>query len=200
MSSLSAIAREIKRCTECKRGKSGRAVPGEGNPRARVMFVGEAPGREEAKTGRPFVGRSGKFLTGLLASIGVDRKEVFITSPVKYYPASAGRNPLRRAKARGRAPTDREIRHGKIHLEKQIAAIQPRIIVLMGRVAHKALLGDVKISRVHGKTMRRDGLLYFSTFHPAAALRFPRVKRLIKKDFKKLKRALKFKSGAARFN
>lgn len=175
MPSLKAIAEEIKRCRECKKGKSGLPVPGEGSPRARVVFVGEAPGRKEAETGRPFVGGSGKLLTQLLTAIGIERKDVFITSPVKYYPGQ-------------RAPTNREIQHGRIHLVKQIAAIKPKVIVLLGNVAHKALIGDVKVTKLHGKMQKSGGVVYFSTFHPAAAMRFPKIKRLMKQDFQQLRK------------
>jgi len=175
MTKLEKITREIKNCKECKRGKSGLPVPGEGNPKAKILFVGEAPGKEEAKTGKPFVGRSGKLLTQLLNSIKLDRNDIFITSPVKYYPGM-------------RTPTDKEIGHGKIHLLKQIQAIKPKLIVLLGNVAHKSLTEKVKISDVHGKTFKKDKVIYFSTFHPAAALRFPYIKELMRKDFKKLKK------------
>lgn len=175
MNQLEKITKEIKDCKECKKKTSGKAVPGEGNPKAKIIFMGEAPGREEAKTGKPFVGRSGKLLTQLLNSIKLDRNDVFITSPVKYYPGM-------------RTPTNKEIDHGKIHLIKQIQAIKPKLIVLLGNVAHKSLTGKVKISQVHGKTFKKDKITYFSTFHPAAALRFPYIKELMKKDFKKLKK------------
>lgn len=172
---LEKIAAEIEKCPQCQKGKSGQAVAGEGNPGARIVFVGEAPGREEAKTGRPFVGRSGKYLTKLLASIGLRRENVFITSPVKYFP---GR----------RAPTAKEIEHGKIHLLKQLAIIQPKIIVLLGNVAIRALLGGgISVSQKHGQIIKKEGVLYFLTFHPAAAIRFPQTRLLMEKDFQKLK-------------
>ncbi len=179
MNKLEKIAREIKNCKECKKKKSGKPVPGEGNKKAKILFVGEAPGREEAKTGKPFMGRSGKLLTQLLNSIKLDRKDIFITSPVKYYPGK-------------RTPTNKEIDHGKIHLLKQIEAIKPKLIVLLGAVAHKALIGNVKISEIHGKKLQKNKVTYFSTFHPAAALRFPFIKEFMKKDFKKLKRIISF--------
>src|SRR5258708_22376279 len=83
---LDKIAKEIERCRICKVGKSGKAVPGEGNPNADLMFIGEAPGRTEAATGRPFVGRSGKLLRSLILDAGLQENEVYITSPVKYLP------------------------------------------------------------------------------------------------------------------
>lgn len=172
---LEKISREIENCRECKKGKSGKAVPGEGNPNAKTFFVGEAPGREEAKTGRPFVGLSGKFLTHLLTSIGINRQDVYITSPVKYFPGS-------------RAPTDEEIEHGKTHFLKQIKIIKPRLIVLLGNVAIRSVLGEgFRISEIHGEPIGKEGVTYFPTFHPSAARRFTKVRQLTVKDFQKLK-------------
>lgn len=177
---LQEIAKEIEECKECKRGKYGLAVPGEGNPNADIIFVGESPGPEESKVGKPFVGRSGKFLTQLLSSIGIDRKNVFITSPLKYHP---GR----------RAPTDEEIAHGRKHLLKQIEVIKPKLIVLLGNVALKALLPDEKlsVSKIHGKEIKKD-IVYFPTFHPSAAMRFPKIRKLMEEDMKKLKKIIEF--------
>lgn len=173
---LQEIDEEIRECKECRRGKQGLPVPGEGPSDAKLMFVGMAPGREEARTGRPFVGRSGRLLTEMLKSAGIDRKEAYITSPVKYYP---GDRNLRK----------KEIMHGASHLEKQIEAISPKMIVLMGNVAAEALLPDRRPSamRDHGKTIRRDGRTYFLTFHPAAALRFKKIRALMEEDLRRLK-------------
>ncbi|MFH1229585.1 MAG: uracil-DNA glycosylase, partial [Candidatus Aenigmatarchaeota archaeon] len=128
-SELAKIAEEIAKCKECRKGKSGLPVPGEGNSNAKVMFLGEAPGSVESKTGFPFRGRAGKFLNKMLDKIDVKREDVYITSPVKYFP---GR----------RAPTLDEIRHGMVHTRKQIDVIKPKLIVLMGNTAIKALLGE----------------------------------------------------------
>src|SRR4030095_15580275 len=146
---LERIAGEIERCAECKKGKSGLAVPGEGDPDARIMLIGEAPGATEARTGRPFVGRAGKFLDKVLARSGIERRSVFITSPVKYFPGK-------------RAPDEEEIRHGFKHLSAQIEAIDPKVIVLMGRVAMKAVFPDleVKITERHGELLEKDGRTY----------------------------------------
>lgn len=173
---LTEISKEIEKCRECRKGKSGKAVVGEGSPNAKIMFIGEAPGRKEAETGRPFIGRSGQLLTKLLQTIGIDRKDVFITSPVKYYPGK-------------RAPTAKEIEHGKKHLGKQIKIIGPELIVLLGNTAIKALLDDTyKVMKWHGKIVRNKNQDHFVTFHPAAALRFPKkIKPLIEKDLQRLK-------------
>jgi uracil-DNA glycosylase len=160
---LKKIAEEINRCRECKKDKSGLPVPGEGDPDATLMFIGEAPGREEARTGRPFIGRSGKLLTRMLAGVKINRENVYITSPVKYYPGK-------------RAPTPKEITHGKKHLIAQIEIIKPKLLVLLGATAMKALLkGKYQVTKVHGKTITENGQTYFLTFHPAAALRFPKI-------------------------
>lgn len=182
---LDEIAKDIAACKTCKAGKIGKPVPGEGNPDADIVFIGEAPGRTEGETGRPFIGRSGQLLTKLIESIGLNRKDVFITSPVKYFPILSGTE-------KGRAPTDEEIAHGKTHLEKQLKVINPKIIVLLGRVAAKALLGQLPmISAVHGTTIQKDGRKFFFAYHPAAAIRFQKFKPLIENDFKKLKTLLR---------
>ncbi len=174
---LLEIEDEIRKCRECMKGKSGLPVPGEGDPDAMIMFVGEAPGREESKTGRPFVGRAGKLLTRLLKSAGIERENVFITSPVKFYPGK-------------RTPTRKEILHGREHLVKQIDVIKPKLIVALGNVALKALFPERKlaITQIHGKFFEENGVTYFPTFHPAAGLRFQKYKKLLEKDFKKIKK------------
>ena len=176
MQPLEKIAKEIEKCKECKKDKFGLPVPGEGNSRAKIMFIGESPGSNEAKVGKPFVGRSGKFLTELLNSIGIKREDVFITSPVKYH---QGKRNLEIS----------EIKHGAKHLIKQIEVIKPKIIVLLGNVAIKATLDKgIKATENHGKLIEKK---YFITFHPAAAIRFPKIKDLIKKDFENLKQIIK---------
>lgn len=132
------------------------------------MFVGEAPGRQESLTGQPFVGKPGKFLTRLLKSIAIKRENVYITSPIKYYPGN-------------RKPKDSEIAHGRIHLVKQIAIVDPKLIVLLGNVAIKGALGQSSrlLSELHGQTERENGRKYFFTFHSSAARRFPKIRRLM---------------------
>ncbi len=175
---LSKIAEEIKHCSVCKVGKVGEAVAGEGDPDADIMFLGEAPGKKEAKVGRPFVGRSGKLLRSLIRDAGLKEEEVFITSPVKYLPL------------RG-IPTREDIKHGLTHLQKQIAVIDPKLIVVLGKTAAYAMLGEsVAINKEHGKVIVRDGKRYFLTFHPAAAVRFQKNRTLLLKDFKKLSKIL----------
>lgn len=175
---LDAIASEIEKCKVCKEGKTGAAVPGEGNPDADIVFIGEAPGKKEAVAGRPFIGRSGQLLRSLIREIGFDdTKDVFITSPVKYLPL------------RG-TPTPKDIAHGRIHLMKQLNIIAPKFVVLLGRVAAEGVLQKkVAVVKERGQVIEeKDGIKYFLTYHPAAALRFPnKFKKLLQGDFQKVK-------------
>jgi uracil-DNA glycosylase len=180
-SRLLKIAQEIEACALCREGKVGLPVVGEGSPQAEIVFIGEAPGKEEAKIGRPFIGRSGKFLRAMIREIGLQEKEVFITSPVKYLPS------------RG-TPTKADIAHGRIHLLKQLAVVDPKMIVLLGNVASLAVLGlEGTVSREHGKVIKKEGKAYWITFHPAAAMRFPKLREAFQNDFKGLKRFMKEK-------
>lgn len=173
---LNTIAEEIDKCKICKVGKSGKAVPGEGNPDADIIFIGEAPGKNEALTGRPFIGRSGKLLRTLISEVGLKEDDVFITSPVKYLPD------------RG-TPTVKDIEHGRIHLMKQFKVICPRIIVLLGNSAIQGVLKiKIPVKKDHGKIIEKDNRKYLITIHPAAALRFPSLKTILIEDFQKLKK------------
>ena len=174
---LDEIAEEIKKCSVCKEGKTGVAVPGEGNPDADIVFIGEAPGKKEAVEGRPFIGRSGQLLRSLIREIGFDdERDVYITSPVKYLPL------------RG-TPTPQDIAHGRTHLMKQLAVIRPKFIVLLGRVAAEGVLQQkVAVVKERGSVIvEKDGIKYFLTYHPAAALRFPvKFKPRLREDFTKV--------------
>lgn len=175
---LEEIAIEIENCAVCKVKKSGKAVPGEGDTNADIVFLGEAPGRTEAATGRPFVGRSGKFLREQIKEAGLKDENVFITSPVKYLPDYI-------------TPTITDIKHGRIHLSKQLEIIEPKIIVLLGNVACIAILGEkIPISKMHGQTIERDGRKYFLSFHPAAGVRFKKIRVLFEEDFRKLNKLI----------
>jgi uracil-DNA glycosylase len=177
---LDKIADEIKNCKECQIDTIGVSVPGEGNPDADVVFIGEAPGKNEAQTGRPFIGRSGKFLRSLIQKVGLDdEKDVFITSPVHYLPKRGTPNP-------------KEIAHGRVHLIKQLEVINPKIIVLMGSVAAQGVLQEkIPVKSRHGEVIEKDGKKYFITLHPAAALRFPPLRKTVEEDFEKLKSIIK---------
>ncbi len=175
---LTEIAKEIERCQECKVGKSGMAVAGEGNPDADIVFLGEAPGKTEAKTGRPFVGRSGQLLRRLIRESGLSEADVYITSPVKYLPD------------RG-TPTKKDIAHGRVHLARQLDVIEPKIIVLLGATACYAILARVvPIMKEHGTLIKESGRTYLVTLHPAAVLRFPKYASLMLADFQKLKKLI----------
>lgn len=177
-SKLSKIAEEISRCRICKRNKVGKAVPGEGNSNAKVVFVGEAPGRKESETGRPFVGRAGQILRRMIRDCGLKEEGVYITSAVKYFPKRL-------------TPDSSDIEHGRKHLFDQISVIKPKMVVLLGNVAAQAVLKEkFQISKVHGKLVKGDGISYFITYHPAAMLHNPKVKMEIEKDFRKFKKLL----------
>lgn len=183
---LAKINKEIKKCKICKVGKSGKAVPGEGNPDAKIIFVGEAPGRTESLTGRPFVGRSGQLLRSKIRGVGLEESEVYITSPVKYLPNKG-------------TPSQTDITHGKKHLTTQLKIIDPKIIVLLGSVAAQGVLGKkILISKNHGKFIEEGKKRYFITIHPAAALRFPPLRKTLEDDFKKLQELIsKTKQGVS---
>lgn len=190
---LNEIAKEIDNCKICILGKSGLPVPGEGNSDADIVFIGEAPGKKEAATGRPFIGRSGQLLRSLIREVGLKEDDVFITSPVKYLPNGPDGTP-------GGTPKPADVAHGRIHLMAQFDVIQPKIIVLLGGVAALGVLEmKIPVKSEHGKIIVRSAgsgsskkdMSYMVTLHPAAALRFPPLKLLIKEDFEKLKILLK---------
>jgi DNA polymerase len=184
--SLDLVNEEIIKCKICPVGKSGKPVVGEGNPDAEVVFIGEAPGKQEAAVGRPFIGRSGQLLRGLIRKIGLKEEDVYITSPVKYLPNGKDGTP-------GGTPKPSDIAHGRIHLMKQFAVIKPKVVMLLGRVAAEGVLErKVAVVSEHGKVIEeRDGIKYFLTIHPAAALRFPsKYKPPLEEDFVKLKKLL----------
>lgn len=172
---LEKIAKEIRACAECKIDRVGIAVVGEGNSDAEVVFIGEAPGKTEAEIGRPFIGRSGKFLRSLIVASGLIEEDVYITSPVKYLPVYI-------------TPKPSDIAHGRIHLDKQLDIIEPRYIVLLGNTAIQAVMGKkIPALSSHGTLVKENGRTYFLTIHPAAAIRFQKFKKVIEEDFKKLK-------------
>lgn len=180
---LELVNKEIKTCTICPINKSGKPVVGEGNPDADIVFVGEAPGKQEAVSGRPFIGRSGQLLRSLIREIDLKEENIYITSPVKYLPNGSDGTP-------GGTPTPADIAHGRLHLMKQLDVIKPKIVVLLGRVAAEGVLQKkVAVATEHGKVIEeKDGIKYFLTIHPAAALRFAKkYKPLLQEDFLKIK-------------
>lgn len=172
---LSAIAQAVRACQGCVLNTCRtNTVPGEGNPAAQIMIVGEAPGRQEDEAGQPFVGMAGKFLDKLLVTAGLDRQSVFITNVVKCRPPS------------NRKPEREEVEACAPFLKRQIEAIDPKLIICLGGTAAFALLGIKSLAKEHGKLIERDGRSYFVAYHPAA--RFHR--KLIVDDFVKLKAEL----------
>jgi DNA polymerase len=175
--SLDIVASEIRSCSLCPLA-NGRtlAVPGEGPRNARIVMVGEAPGKEEDLSGRPFVGRSGRLLDSVLESVGISRSDIFVTSVVKCRPP------------KNRLPTNRESQTCKdAHLRRQLGAINPEIVVLLGRSAARAVLDADSLAQVRGKILRRGRTEYLSTYHPAAVLRNPRLRATLTKDLRKLR-------------
>jgi len=175
---LDRIAEEIRVCTLCRLSESRtHAVPGEGSPRAAIFCVGEAPGESEDLTGRPFQGRSGREFTRLLSLAGLERDDVFVTGINKCRPPG-NRRPRR----------DEMNICRRAHLDRQLAVISPRLVVLMGGVAVEEML-DIKglLRDVIGRTVERDGRRYFVTYHPSAAMRFPAIKRVAERHFRRLR-------------
>ena len=153
-------------------------VPGEGNPDAEVMIVGEAPGKSEDEQGRPFVGRAGKLLDELLAAAGLERGDVYITNVVKARPPG------------NRDPKPAEVAHWMPYLDRQLELIEPKLIVPLGRHALDHFAPGEKISQVHGTVMDAGGRRLFPMFHPAAALRGRGLRDTLFEDARRLADAL----------
>lgn len=172
---LKVIAREVAGCAACGLARARtRTVPGDGAPGAEIMFIGEAPGYHEDQQGKPFVGAAGQFLNELLTSIGLDRSSVFIANVVKCRPSN------------NRDPLPDEIAACDHFLQAQIAAIQPKMIVTLGRFSMAKFFPGETISKIHGQPRKCDGMMVMPMFHPAAALHQPSFRRLIEEDFKKI--------------
>jgi uracil-DNA glycosylase len=172
---LAAVASEVRACTQCKLHLSRKnAVPGEGPPGAAIMFIGEGPGFHENEQGRPFVGAAGKFLEELLATVGMRREQVFICNVVKCRPPG------------NRDPLPEEIASCAGFLERQIAALQPQLVVTLGRFSLARFFPGAKISDVHGKARLIDGRLVVPMYHPAAALHQPSLRRIVEEDFARI--------------
>lgn len=173
---LQLIAQEVRGCTSCglHRGRT-RSVPGEGPPDAKIMFIGEGPGYHEDRQGRPFVGPSGQFLDELLAMAGLRRADVFIGNVVKCRPPQ------------NRDPQPDEIATcTESFLFRQIEAIDPKVIVTLGRYSMNLFLPGARIMRDHGQPRKVDGRLIVPMIHPAAALHRPENRPLIEADFQRL--------------
>ncbi len=185
---LEEVAREVRACRACPLHRfRTQAVPGEGAPDARILFVGEGPGYHEDRQGRPFVGNSGRLLEELLARIGLRRSEVFITNVVKCRPPG------------NRDPLPGEVEACFPFLRRQIEILDPWILVPLGRHAAVRFLGpQIRITRIHGRPHRVEGRLVYPVYHPAAALRRPeRMEELIQ-DFEGLPRLLEAEAARRR--
>ncbi len=160
---LEQLKEQIRTCRKCRLWQTAcQAVPGEGPSISRVMLVGQNPGAEEDKTGRPFVGRTGKFLNQILAEHGINRQSIFITSIVKH------------ATPKNRKPKPDEIEACKPYLVEQVELVKPSVVLLMGTVAWQ--------------TPRKEGILYIETYHPSAAMRFPKIRKKFLEDIQALSR------------
>ena len=167
-----------QRCRLCEHRTN--VVPGEGNPNARLMFIGEGPGQEEDRQGRPFVGRSGELLTRMIHAIGIERSEVYICNVVKCRPPQ------------NRNPEPDEAEACLNYLRAQVALVRPKVIVLLGKVACRYTLGEeIFITRDHGRWFERKGTWLIQTFLHSALLGDPTKKRDAWDDFQKIREKLK---------
>jgi DNA polymerase len=173
--SLQLIAEEVAACTKCALHHSRKlSVPGEGPADSEIMLIGEGPGFHENEQGRPFVGAAGNFLEELLASIGLQRSQVFIANVVKCRPPG------------NRDPHPDELSACGAYLERQIQAINPRVIVTLGRYSMAHFLPHAKISQIHGQAVQVRGRMIVAMYHPAAALHQRSLKPTIEADFAKI--------------
>ncbi len=191
---LRELASEIDSCRRCPLGAARiKSVPGVGSPRARVMFVGEGPGYEEDRRGEPFVGPAGRLLDRILAAIGLSRSDVFIANTVKCHPMKDPARPD--ARGNDRAPSPEEMAACRPFLDEQIRTIAPRVVVALGAPAARALTGSSEgIGRLRGQwtTLSAGGrtVKLLPTYHPAALLRDPELKRPVWKDMQALRAEL----------
>ena len=172
---LQAVHEKWKRECTCELKKTAiQAVPGDGNPNTDIVFVGEAPGKNEDLEGIPFVGAAGKFLNEMLEAIGMKRQDIYITNIVKYRPPD------------NRDPLPQEIDAYRPYLARQIAVIKPLVIATLGRFALNYFLPLGKIARDQGKLFSAKNLFIYPMFHPAAALRSTGTLNDLRQSFKKL--------------
>lgn len=174
---LKKLALKVKNCKKCNLWKKRKNVVfGEGSAKANLMIIGQAPGVEEDKMGRPFVGRAGNFLNFLLKLAGIKREKVFITSSLKCLPQP----PI------NRKPKKEEIKACLPWLKRQIEILNPKKFILLGEVAFSIFFQKEKLKDFRGKWIKKDGKFYFSTYHPAAGIRFPKFRKILEEDFRKI--------------
>jgi uracil-DNA glycosylase family 4 len=175
MSALTELYQQIDLCHKCDIARlRTKVVPGEGAENAEIMFIGEAPGWHEDQQGRPFVGQAGQYLDRLLLSIGLNRQQVYIANVIKCRPPD-NRDPL---------PT--EIQNCCDWLDRQIDIIKPKMIVTLGRYSMSRYFPGKSISKIHGTAAKRDGIIYFAMYHPAAALHQQSLRNEIEADMQKI--------------
>lgn len=177
---LAKIAKDIKELNICPElSKSAtQLVFGDGNPDAQIVFIGEAPGKQEDMQGKPFVGASGKFLNEMLGIINLNRQDVYITNIVKYRPPN------------NRDPSQEEKEQFLPFLHRQLQVINPKLIVTLGRHSMDVLLPGLIISQVHGQLKKLSNKIYLPLFHPAAALYNGSMRQTLIDDFSKIPQIL----------
>ena len=172
---LETIKQNVIKCTKCDLCKTRtNAVPGKGSFKSDVIFVGEAPGRNEDKNGEPFVGVAGKKLSIALEGAGISRDAVYITNIVKCRPPN------------NRVPNTNERNTCQEYLKQEISIINPKIICILGNTAFNSILGGSEITKFRGKIVRKDNQLYFLTIHPAATIYNQKLIDVLKNDIAKL--------------
>ncbi|MBI3953165.1 MAG: uracil-DNA glycosylase [Chloroflexi bacterium] len=177
---LEALNKQMTGCAACGLAKGRtQVVPGEGNPHAEVVFIGEGPGFHEDQQGRPFVGPAGQFLDELLKAAGLRRSEVYICNIVKCRPPG------------NRDPYPIEIQTCSKWLDSQLALVHPKVIVTLGRYSLARYLPGQSISKVHGKPLVKDGVTIVPMLHPAAALHQASLRPTLLEDFAQLPQILK---------
>ena len=179
-SSIKIIQENVKICKKCNLCTTRKnAVPGEGNVNADIVFIGEAPGKNEDLHGRPFVGAAGKKLDDALENSGLARNDVYITNIVKCKPP------------KNRIPNYEEKTMCSNYLEHELSIINPKIICLLGNTAFNTILEGNEISKNHGKLIYKEKRTYFVTFHPAAIIYNQKLEKVFKNDIKKLVKTLR---------
>jgi len=175
MNKLETIKQNVIECTKCELYKTRiNSVPGKGNFKSDVIFVGEAPGRNEDKNGEPFVGAAGKRLSAALEEAGVSREDIYITNVVKCRPP------------KNRVPNNTERDTCREYLKDEISIIKPKIICILGNTAFNSVLGGSEITKYRGKIAQKNKQLYFITIHPAATIYNQELISTLNKDIAKL--------------
>jgi DNA polymerase len=186
LDSLADLARDVQACQRCPLYRTAtHGVPGEGPPDAKILFIGEAPGYYEDQQGRPFVGAAGHLLEENLRAIGMSRRDVYITNILKHRPPG------------NRDPEPTEIEACNAYLDRQLALVRPRLVVTLGRFSMAKFFGKGSMRALHGRTVRFGDATCYALYHPAAALRDPRLKDVFAEDFRRIPEVLAQAEAAA---